>query len=78
MRSRRTTHQMKKTRIARINDVMWSELFLLNKEKLLESMKTFANEFNKLQTAIENDDVETMRAMMRLSSERRILFDKKK
>ncbi|MBR6940671.1 MAG: prephenate dehydrogenase [Clostridia bacterium] len=66
------------TRIARINDVMWSELFLLNKEKLLESMKTFANEFNKLQTAIENDDVETMRAMMRRSSERRILFDKKK
>lgn len=66
------------TRIARINDAMWSELFLLNKETLLDNMKTFMDEMTKLEKAIENDDVETMRAMMRHSSDRRILFDKKK
>lgn len=66
------------TRIARINDSMWSELFMLNKETLLKNMKMFSSEFSKLQNALENDDVDTMRMMMRQSTERRALFDKKK
>ena len=33
------------TRIARINDEMWSELFLMNKETLLEQMDKFLSEF---------------------------------
>jgi len=65
------------TRIARINDDMWSELFLLNKESLLEQMDLFLAEFNKLRASLENGDRETMREMMRVSSRRRALFDKK-
>lgn len=65
------------TRIARINDDMWSELFLLNKDALLESMDKFLAEFMKLRSSLENDDRETMREMMRISTERRALFDKK-
>lgn len=66
------------TRIARINDSMWSELFLMNKETLLKNMELFEKEFCRLKDALKNDDTETMREMMRLSTERRALFDKKK
>lgn len=66
------------TRIARINDDMWSELFLMNKKALLEQMERFEREFTKLKTALEQDDRETMREMMRCSTARRALFDKKR
>ena len=65
------------TRIARINDVMWSELFVANKNVLLEQMNLFADKFNELKTMLENEDVDGMRAMMRHSTERRALFDRK-
>ena len=65
------------TRIARINDVMWSELFVANKSALLEQMTLFIDKFNELKTMLETEDVDSMRAMMRHSTERRALFDKK-
>ncbi|MBR3610182.1 MAG: prephenate dehydrogenase [Oscillospiraceae bacterium] len=65
------------TRIARINDEMWSELFLLNKETLLEQMDKFLLEFGKLRKTLETGDRETMREMMKISTARRALFDKK-
>lgn len=63
------------TRIARINDLMWSELFVANKEALLKQMSLFENKFHELKAMIENEDVENMRKMMRHSTERRALFD---
>lgn len=66
------------TRIAKINDRMWSELFTENKEQLLRQMEAFEAEFCKLKTMIAQDDTEGMRAMMRLSTERRSRFDKPK
>lgn len=63
------------TRIANIDENMWSELFLLNKDKLIKEMEIFENEFDKLKNAIKNEDVDTMKQMMRLSSERRKHFD---
>jgi len=65
------------TRIARINDLMWSELFAANKDVLLEQMNLFIGKFNDLKTMLERDDIDGMRAMMRHSTERRTLFDKK-
>lgn len=65
------------TRIARINDIMWSELFVANKAALLEQMTLFIDKFNELKTMLEAEDIDSMRAMMRLSTERRALFDKK-
>lgn len=64
------------TRIANINEVMWSELFLLNKESLLKQMDLFKSEFEKLQNCLKNDDREGMMEMMKLSTKRRKLFDK--
>ena len=65
------------TRIARINDLMWSELFVENKEALLEQMNLFIDKFNELKAMLESEDVDGMRKMMRYSTERRALFDKK-
>ncbi len=65
------------TRIARINDLMWSELFVANKNVLLDQMNMFIDKFNELKTMLETDDVSGMRQMMRHSTERRALFDKK-
>ena len=65
------------TRIARINDLMWSELFVANKDVLLEQMDRFIDKFNELKTMLEAEDVDGMRTMMRHSTERRALFDKR-
>ncbi len=65
------------TRIARINDEMWSELFLNNKDDLLCEMERFKASFDELYDKIKNNDRNGMRQMMRLSTERRKLFDKK-
>lgn len=65
------------TRIAKINDEMWSELFLLNRDALLREMDAFSREFGRLRHCIESGDRETMRDMMRRSTERRALFDQK-
>lgn len=64
------------TRIANINEVMWSELFLLNKDSLLRQMDLFKREFEKLEDYLKNDDREGMMEMMKLSTKRRKLFDK--
>ncbi len=65
------------TRIANINDEMWSELFLANKDALLAEMDAYRAAFDKLRDTIANGDRDTMRQMMRLSTERRKRFDKK-
>ena len=65
------------TRIARINDVLWSELFLMNKSALLRQMDKFLEEFSSLRDMLAQDDREGMQAKMRLSTERRSWFDQK-
>ena len=65
------------TRIARINDEMWSELFLENKEALLLEMDRFKSSFDKMYKAVSEGDREGMREMMRLSTVRRGNFDRK-
>lgn len=65
------------TRIARINDLMWSELFVANKDALLTQMNLFIDKFTELKTMIEQEDIPKMRKMMQHSTARRALFDKK-
>ena len=64
------------TRIARINDKMWSELFLMNKEPLLKEMDIFMKEFGEIRNLLEKEDREGLREKMRLSTKRRAYFDK--
>ena len=66
------------TRIAKINDKMWSELFLMNKSALLAEMDSFIKEFTDFRNLIENNNTEKLREKMRASTKRRALFDKPK
>lgn len=63
------------TRIANINDEMWSELFLANRDALLLEMDGYREAFDRLYDTIKNGDREAMRDMMRLSSARRKTFN---
>ena len=65
------------TRIAKINEDMWTELFLLNKDELLSQMDLFAKKFSELRDSIKNEDTEKMKEIMRLSTTRRAFFDKR-
>ena len=64
------------TRIAKINDEMWSELFLYNKDALLTEMDRFKASFDELYDKIKTGDRDGMRDMMKTSTERRKRFDK--
>ena len=64
------------TRIARINENMWSELFLLNKEELLKQITLFEEQLTKMKNALKDEDVKVMKEMMKLSTLRRSYFDK--
>ena len=66
------------TRIARIDETMWSELFLLNKDALLHQMKLFTMEFSKLERMLMEADKEGIKDMMRRSTARRKLYEKEK
>ncbi len=63
------------TRIAKINDEMWSELFLANRDVLLEQMELFEAQFAGLKKCIADGDRDKIRDMMRLSTMRREQFD---
>lgn len=66
------------TRIARLNDEMWSELFLANKPALLKQIRLFGEEIEKIYDIIEAENRTALREMMRYSTKRRELFDKVK
>lgn len=65
------------TRIAKINEVLWSELFLINKDKLINDIDMFQNELESFKNLLENDDLNGMKEKMKSSTARRKLFDKK-
>lgn len=64
------------TRIARINEDMWTELFFMNKDKLLSEMDAFIDELRFMRNCIDREDDKALKAKMRLSTERRKNFDK--
>ena len=66
------------TRIAKINDRMWSELFVMNKDALLREMDAFIEEFSGFRELLASENIPAMREKMRSSTARRALFDKPK
>ena len=53
------------TRVANINEVMWSELFLENKEQLIERISEMQNSLQKMRGALEDEDEEELRNIMK-------------
>ena len=64
------------TRIANINENMWAELFLMNKEALLKEIDSFIEHISNLRDYIFNNDEEKIKEMMRISTTRRKFFNK--
>jgi prephenate dehydrogenase len=64
------------TRIAKINEKMWTELFLVNKDYLLKEMNLFEKSFDLFRQALINDDVEKLENLMVKSTVSRKKFDK--
>ena len=65
------------TRIARINDKMWAELFLWNKQNLISEIDQFDSALQEMRAALVADDRDKLEEMFRLSTQRRAAFDKK-
>ena len=63
------------TRIAKINEDLWSELFLGNKENLLKMIQQFENELDIIKNALKNDDIGTLKEQFIISTRRREKID---
>ncbi|MFA6801285.1 MAG: prephenate dehydrogenase [Acholeplasmataceae bacterium] len=64
------------TRIAKINETMWTELFLENKSALLGVIRDFQNELQYMKTLIMGDEKNALKAYMKKAKEKRVSFDK--
>ncbi len=53
------------TRVAWLNENMWSELFLENKEALAFEIETIIHSLSEYKKAIENDDITTLASLLR-------------
>ena len=65
------------TRIAKINENLWYELFMQNKDMLLKEIDAFTRQLDHFKEVIINDDEEEMKRLFRQSSMRIKEFDKK-
>ena len=63
------------TRIAKINETLWSELFLENKEALIERINAFQNQVDDLKSMIINDDKKGLQKSLKKAKEKRESFD---
>ncbi len=63
------------TRIAKINEVMWSELFLENKEVLLHTLDLFENTLNRVKKMIQENDQASLMMFLKEAKEKRKSFD---
>lgn len=64
------------TRIAKINENLWSEVFFLNKDNLIREIDAFTKEVDNLKSKLLNNDVDGLKELFIQSTARRKLFDK--
>ncbi len=64
------------TRIARINDALWTELFFLNKKNLTQEIDEFVAVLEDLKDKVAKEDTEGLRELFIRSTQRRALFDR--
>lgn len=64
------------TRIATINEDLWSELFLLNKDILLDEIDQFLDATKHFRDSLEKEDIDEMKRLFIQSANRRKLFNK--
>ncbi len=65
------------TRIATINENMWPELFVLNKDNLVREIDEFTKEIQQFKKMIEDENIDGMKEKLIQSTNRRKQFNKK-
>ena len=63
------------TRIAKINEDLWAELFMGNKKNLLEMIQQFERELDIIKDALNNNDLGTLKEKFIMSTRRREKID---
>lgn len=63
------------TRVARLNDAMWAELFLENRDNLLNEIDTLIDFLDEYRRALVEGDNDTLRQLLREGSERKERID---
>jgi len=52
------------TRVARLNEDLWTSLFIMNKEPLLFELNGILDNLKDFKKALENEEIETMRGLL--------------
>ena len=65
------------TRVARLNEDMWTELFFDNRDNLLEEIDNLIARLGEYRAALAEEDGEKMRSLLKEGRERKLLVDKK-
>ena len=63
------------TRVAKLNEDMWTELFLENRDNLAGEIDTLIDSLTEYRDAIREDDSERLRALLRDGREKKALID---
>lgn len=63
------------TRIAKINDTLWSELFVLNQDFLIREIDDFVIEVQRLKQSLIDQDEATLKTILKKANTRRLAFD---
>ena len=63
------------TRVAYLNENMWTELFLDNKDNLIFELDNIIAELQKYSDAMKNDDAETLKQLLKDGKEAKIKAD---
>ena len=57
------------SRVARINETLWTELFLENREALSRELSTLMENLSAIQTALDAEDENALRSLLRKGRE---------
>lgn len=63
------------TRVARLNETMWTELFLENRDHLIDEIDTLIESLTAYREALDKDDAERLRMLLKDGSERKERID---
>ena len=64
------------TRIAKINEDLWTELFIMNKDILLDEINQFIDSISHFRDSLEQEDTQEMKRLFIQSTKRRDKFNK--
>ena len=64
------------TRIAKINEDLWTELFVMNKDILLDEINQFIDAISHFRDSLEKEDTQEMKHLFIQSTKRRDKFNK--